>query len=48
MEEQHFNEKLKDENKNKDTVISELSARLRELSLKHKDNSYLITTKEVT
>jgi hypothetical protein len=38
---------LDEELKNKETVISELSLRLREMSRKYKDPSLLVNTKEI-
>jgi len=43
--EQFLNEKLVEENRNKDATIAELSARLREMSKKYKDPSLLVNTK---
>jgi hypothetical protein len=40
-----LNEKLVEENRNKDAIIAELSARLREMSKKYKDPSLLVNTK---
>ena len=48
MEEKHLNEKMMEENRNKDAVISELSFRLRELYHKHKDPTMLVNTKEIS
>lgn len=38
---------MAEEAKNKDTVVSELSLRLREMSRKYKDPSLLVNVKEV-
>ena len=46
--EQFLNEKLVEENRNKDATIAELSARLREMSKKYKDPSLLVNTKEIS
>ena len=46
--EQFLNEKLVEENRNKDGTIAELSARLREMSKKYKDPSLLVNTKEIS
>lgn len=47
-EEQILREKLLEEGRNKDSVISDLSSRLREMSRKYKDNSLLVNVKEVS
>ncbi len=46
--EQLMNQKLNEENRNKDAIIAELSARLREMSKKYKDPSLLVNTKEIS
>lgn len=48
IEEQRLNEKYNEEIRNKDAVISQLSLRLREMSIKYKDTSLQINVKEVS
>lgn len=47
LEEKLLREKLEEEIKTKDTVISELSLRLKEMSRKYKDPSLLVNTKDI-
>ena len=46
-EEKMLREKLEEEGRNKETVISELSMRLRELGRRHNDHSYAVNVREV-
>ena len=47
VEEKLLRERLEEEGRNKETVISDLSLRLRELGRKHKDHSYAANLREV-
>ncbi len=48
LEEKLLREKTEEEIKTKDTVISELSLRLKEMSRKYKDPSLLVNTKDIS
>ena len=48
LEEKLLREKMEEEIKTKDTVISELSLRLKEMSRKYKDPSLLVNTKDIS
>lgn len=48
LSEKMLREKISEQIKNKDSVISELSLRLKQMSRKYKDPSLLVNTKELS